>query len=43
MSTRCRFALIALAFAAGAFVATAALGAVQLGRALGDTFAGWML
>lgn len=43
MSARGRLVILALAFAAGAFVATAALGAVQLGRALGDAFAGWGL
>jgi hypothetical protein len=43
MSARGRFVVLVTAFAAGAFAAAAAFGAVQLGRALGGAFAGWMV
>jgi|GEM_PF-4084782 hypothetical protein len=43
MFARGRLLILFLAFAAGAFVVTAAFGAVHLGRALGAAFAGWVL
>ena len=43
MSARGRPVILFLTFAAGAFVVTAAFGAVQLGRALSAAFAGWVL